>query len=35
MGNMMFSLPYTDARSSARSWVRKISGRLRQMRMAR
>ena len=35
MGNMMAILPQALARYSARSWVRNISGWLRQMRMAR
>ena len=35
MGNMMPSMPKAEARKRARSWVRKISGRVRQMRKAR
>ena len=35
IGNIMPSLPNADARNRARSWVLKISGRVRQMRSAR
>ena len=35
IGNMTASLPWTEARSSARSWVLKSSRRSRQMRIAR
>ena len=35
MGSIMAMLPYAEARNNARNWTLKISGRVRQMRIAR